>query len=135
MKAWFILRELFLILLFLGVLYAITFANHDVSNARRIVKYLRGEFLEIDQAGPLQGHEKTGEKTGYIFDHIRTMDDYWKWLENIFVHRYLEINWRTTKEGDRELGVYHIIGIPILRQLRVKNGRISFRMPSYIFLF
>lgn len=127
MKAWFILRELSLLLLFLSVLYAITFANHDVSNARRIVQYLRGKFLELDLEQSSEQHGKTQAKKGYMFDHIQTMDDYWKWLETIFVHRYLEINWKFTRKNSSELGVYDIIGIPILRQLRVKNGRISFR--------
>ena len=125
MKAWFILRELFFILLFLSVLYAITFANHDVSNSHQMVKYLRREFLEREPLQPLTYHVKMEETHGYMFEHIQTMDEYWSWLETIFVNRYIETIWHDKIVNTSRLQRTRIIGYPTLRQLRVKNGRMN----------
>lgn len=123
MKAWFILRELFFLLLFLGVLYAISFANRDVESAHHMVNYLRKEFLQVDYNSEYRLKER---KKNFMFENIQTMEDYWQWLENVFVDKYLPTKWNDTQKNKTLLSKYNrankIIGWPILRQLRVKNG-------------
>ncbi|CAF3678781.1 unnamed protein product [Rotaria sordida] len=123
-KSWFILRELFFLLLFLGILYAISFANRDVEHAHQMVKYLRHDFLKIDYRYSYKN--KLGQKKNiYIFENINSIKDYWNWLENIFIDKYFEIQWNdcaTNKTSIlRNTQTNNIIGWPILRQLRVKN--------------
>jgi hypothetical protein len=122
-KAWFILRELFFLLLFLGVLYAISFANRDVGNAHRMVNYLRREFLKIDHAYPYKYHS-TAEKKIYVFENIRSIEDYWNWLENVFAWNYNKTKWNDQIKSRRlnYTRTNKVIGFPTLRQLRVKNG-------------
>ncbi len=131
-KAWFILRELFFLLLFLGILYAISFANRDVHNAHRMVNYLRREFLQMDYRHQYEYNLKDMEKK-YIFENIRSIDDYWDWLENVFVKKYNQIKWNDNDKkyiNDKSQGLRNprtnkIIGWLTLRQLRVKNGKYS----------
>jgi hypothetical protein len=123
-KAWFILRELCLLLVFLGVLYAISFANRDVENAHRIVNYLRREFLKSDY----QYHYQFGHKRqSYKFENIKSVDVYWEWLEDVFVYKYLGTRWTDKGKSRATILQYNrtnkIIGWPVLRQLRVKDGK------------
>ncbi len=131
-KAWFILRELFFLLLFLGILYTISFANRDVQNAHRMVNYLRREFLQMDYRHQYEYSLHDMEKK-YIFENIRSIDDYWEWLENIFVKKYNQTRWNDYYKNYindksqilRNPRTNKIIGRPMLRQLRVKNGKYS----------
>ncbi|CAF1236168.1 unnamed protein product [Adineta ricciae] len=123
-KAWFILRELSLLLIFLAVLYAISYANRDIEQSHRMVHYLRREFLSPDRRygkQPNSGHKNVT----HISETIRSIDDYWKWLELVFPIKYHKTMWKY-KENSRTLLLQHtranhVIGWPILRQLRVKN--------------
>lgn len=124
--SWFILRELFLLLLFLGALYAISFANRNVSEAHRIVNHLRHHFLDHDM---FHAHNYSGavQNKMYVFSNIRSINDYWSWIEKIFVPRVQEVLWSDGKQN-RTFWLQHdrtnlMIGWPRLRQLRVKNGR------------
>ncbi|CAF3361707.1 unnamed protein product [Rotaria sp. Silwood1] len=122
--SWLILRELFFLLLFLGVLYAISFVNRDIDDAHQMVNYLRREFLKIDYH--YSDKYKSGQKkNSYVFENINSIKDYWYWLENIFVNKYLETcrNDRTTNNTHllKNTQTNRIIGWPTLRQLRVKN--------------
>lgn len=124
-KAWFILRELFFLLLFLGVLYAISFANRDIHNAHHMVRYLRHEFLEVDYIYEYK-YRVREKKNTFVFDNIKSFDDYWHWLNEVFTPRYLQIispstnNYARRKVDNRTIVP---IGYPALRQLRVKNGQ------------
>ncbi len=128
-KAWFILRELFFLLLFLGILYAICFANRDVVNGHHMVNYLQRDFLGQDYLYQYRYIVKKDGKRNYIFDNIHNIDDYWNWLEKVFVWKYLKTRWSDkVMNKNRTLNNTRtniIIGNPILRQLRVKNGKYS----------
>jgi len=128
-KAWFILRELFFLLLFLGILYAISFANRDVENAHRMVNYLRKQFLKIDYHYQYE-YSLPEDKTSYVFENIQSIEDYWKWLEDVFAYRYNETVWQDNNIKSKSIlqrntRTNKIIGYPTLRQLRVKNGKYS----------
>ena len=127
-KSWLILRELFFHLLFLGVLYAIAFSNRDVENAHRMVNYLRHEFLKVDYH-PQYEPVLRGKKHSYVFENIKSIEDYWNWLENIFIIRYEKTRWIDSSTNKTRLlensRALRTLGWPILRQLRVKNGRYS----------
>ena len=124
-KAWFILRELFFLLLFLGVLFAISFANRDVEHSHQLVDHLRKEFLSIDYK---QQHKYTAlkNKRSLQFDNIDSIDSYWDWLENVFGEKYLKTIWIDKNEKRSRVQYFNRsnrnIGWPTLRQLRVKNG-------------
>ncbi|CAF2117161.1 unnamed protein product [Rotaria magnacalcarata] len=125
MESWAILRELFILLLFLGVLYAISFANRDVGSAHRMVDYLRKQYLGPNHS---RGFERTkiGKKDAAMVESIPSVADYWKWLQNDFPNKYILTRWNdksTTKKALQKMTqTNRVIGWPILRQLRVKNG-------------
>ncbi|CAF2051343.1 unnamed protein product [Rotaria magnacalcarata] len=125
MESWAILRELFILLLFLGVLYAISFANRDVGSAHRMVDYLRKQYLDPNHS---RGFERTkiGKKDAAMVESIPSVADYWKWLQNDFPNKYILTRWNdksTTKKALQKMTqTNRVIGWPILRQLRVKNG-------------
>lgn len=124
-KAWFIIRELSLLLIFLGVLYAISYANRDIEQSHQMVHYLRREFLSPDRRyrkQPNSGHENLI----HFSETIQSIDDYWNWLELIFPVTYERTLWKDS-EKNRTWLLQHtranrVIGWPVLRQLRVKNG-------------
>jgi hypothetical protein len=136
-KAWFILRELFYLLLFLGILYAVSFANRDVVHAHQMVNYLRREFLVRDHHYQYNYTVKKNEKNSYVFENIHSIEDYWNWLENSFVSKILQTRWKDFKNANRtslsnSTRKNKLIGNPILRQLRVKNGKYSsIKIPSF----
>jgi hypothetical protein len=127
-KAMFILRELFLLLLFLGVLYAISFANRDSNNAHQMVNYLHREFSKIDYYYPNKYSSEQKEKS-YSFQDMNSIDEYWNWLEKVFIDKYLQAVWtdntKNTAYLQQQTRTNKVIGWPTLRQLRVKNGKYS----------
>ena len=128
--AAFTLRELGLLLVFLGTLYTISYANRDVTNAYRMVYYLRHQFLQIDFGHKFLFHVNVKSST-YVFENIRSTPDYWEWLENIFLKRIQETAWDDKISESKNKLLMHnrtnrIIDWPVLRQLRVKNGKFFF---------
>lgn len=126
--SWFILRELCVLLVFLGTLYAICYAQRDVTNASRMVHYLRHQFLQVDYALKHQFHHvKKHREKGYVFENIRSVHDYWQWLENIFLERIEDTIWDDKTTSRRRLQMVNrtnrLIDWPVLRQLRVKKGK------------
>ncbi|UJR25593.1 hypothetical protein I4U23_006937 [Adineta vaga] len=123
-KAWFILRELALLLVFLGTLYAISYANRDVAKSHQMVNYLQREFLKPDRRY-VNKSNSAERKSIYITDNIQTIDEYWKWLEEVFPTKYEKMLWKDNINNKRLLNqntrTNRIIGWPSLRQLRVKN--------------
>jgi len=125
-KAMFILRELFLLLLFLGVLFAISFANRDTNNAHQMVNYLQREFVKIDYYYPYK-YSSEQKENSYSFQDMNSIDEYWNWLEEVFVNKYLQVVWTDKTMNKTYLQQPNrknrVIGWPTLRQLRVKNGK------------
>lgn len=131
MQSWSILRELFILLVFLGLLYTISYANRDVENAYQMVKFLRREFLgSNDKLGRQSRNNKeaTNTQSGKTIDSIKS---YWNWLENDFLDRYLTIQTiRSSAQSQQYAYRYknitqpnRVFGWPVMRQLRVKNGK------------
>ncbi|CAM2704040.1 unnamed protein product [Rotaria socialis] len=124
MKSWAILRELFFLLLFLGVLYAISFANRDVGSAHHMVDHLRKEYLGSDLSRGFE-RSKRGNKYAVVSGSILSVVDYWKWLQDDFPNKYILTRWNdystTAKVLQKMTKTNRVIGWPTLRQLRVKN--------------
>jgi hypothetical protein len=91
-----------------------------------MVNYLRREFLQIDYHYQYE-YDSIGKEKSYIFENIRSIKDYWKWLEQIFTKKYCKTTWRDNKNEKSQILANNrtnkIIGLPMLRQLRVKNGK------------
>lgn len=125
MKSWSILRELFFLLLFLGVLYAISFANRDVNRAHDMVNYLRHEFLKV-QLNYKQLELSREKRQRYTYENMNSTETYWYWLENVFLPEYLQTRWSDNTGNMSRLyetnRANRILDWPTLRQLRVKNG-------------
>ena len=111
-EMWSIIREIGSYLIFLSVLYFITFSNTN-SNAFYQVQHLRNFFLNTKQ------NENS-------FTKISTVDQYWLWLETSFTENLRAQQWYND-EPPRNLSGYindktnRLIGWAIIRQLRVQS--------------
>jgi hypothetical protein len=91
-----------------------------------MVKYLRHQFLRVDYDHQYK-YSVQKQKKSYIYENIRSIDDYWDWFKNVFAVKYPETLRNVTAEkAAPSTAIYRtntIVGWPTLRQLRVKNGK------------
>ena len=126
-RSWFILRELFFTGLFLVCLYTICFTSQNIEPSHQMVNFLRNQFLVRDYQNQYEYISAT-ESEIYVFLNIRTSLQYWNWLEDHFLPRLAEIkpHFGVSSLKNRSQNNY-ILCCPSLRQVRVKNGKSSFR--------
>ena len=98
---------------FVGVLYVISYSNHN-SDAFRQVKHLSRLLLNSEN--------KTNN-----FPNIVAIDEYWNWLEETFINEIVVQNWYNGQRANDVQGYLsdqanRLVGWATIRQLRVKSG-------------
>lgn len=127
-KSWNAIRDLVILIIFLGCLYSIAFANRDIEGSHIMVKHLRRYVLKENFT-----HMKILSKSDHYrsFEHIQTFDQYWKWLKLIFLSRIRGQRWYNG-EIPKDLFGYlndksnRLIGWATLRQLRVQQSNFHY---------
>ncbi|UJR17607.1 hypothetical protein I4U23_004503, partial [Adineta vaga] len=117
-KTWISLREFFVYFCFLSMLYVLTYSNQN-QNAFLQVKHLQNYFFN---EGDLY----------YDYTNIKTVDEYWAWLENSFVENIRAQQWYN-EDVPRDLKGFiddksnRLIGWATVRQLRVEGDLCAVR--------
>lgn len=109
-----LIRELITYSIFLIVLLVVCYTNKDLQS-----------FNYQNQLKKLFG---VNEKRNNSLEDIVEVSDFWKWSRNVFLNGIKSYNWynsiQTSLNNYLNDHTSFIIGYPIIRQLRVKNGRI-----------
>ena len=112
-RMWQAVREILGFIVLAWTIYTLSYFDRD-PNASYQVTHLRNLFLNIDKANN-------------NFTQIRTVDDYWQWLQSSFVPSIRAQEWYNGAPPRNLSGFIadrnnRLIGWPRMRQLRVKTG-------------
>ena len=115
-RMWQAVREILGFIFLAWTIYTLSYFDRD-PNASYQVTHLRNLFLNIDKANN-------------NFTQIRTVDDYWQWLQSSFVPSIRAQEWYNGAPPRNLSGFIadrnnRLIGWPRMRQLRVKPGSSS----------
>lgn len=107
------LREIFTYSLFLAILFVVAFMNKDTQsfNFQNQLKSMFGVSLKESS-----------------LDEVITIQKLWEWSRNYFLPAF---NSSMGLKNYMKDDISYIIGTPVMRQLRVKNGKTIFKFKTF----